>query len=220
VQRARFGPKNGNVLGLNIGRNFDTPNARAIDDYRACLKAVYVHASYVTVNISSPNTAGLRALQEPGALKPLLSGLKAEQAKLAQKHGKYTPLVVKISPDLESTDLAMIARSLIAHGIDGVIATNTTIDRSMLKGSELAQEAGGLSGRPLTERSTSVIRALAAKLDGAIPIIGAGGIMSVADAKAKIDAGATLVQVYTGLIYRGPHLVAEIADALASVPGT
>jgi dihydroorotate dehydrogenase len=218
VQRARFGPKSGGILGLNIGRNFDTPNARAIDDYRNCLGAVYAHASYVTVNISSPNTPGLRALQEDTALEQLLTGLKAEQAKLAQKHGKYTPILVKISPDLTRADLRRMARSLIAHRIDGIIATNTTVDRAGLKERALADESGGLSGRPLTEKSTAVIRALAEELTGALPIIGVGGIMSGDDAKAKIAAGATLVQIYTGLVYRGPNLVAEVAEALAPGP--
>ncbi|HXX84475.1 MAG TPA: quinone-dependent dihydroorotate dehydrogenase [Casimicrobiaceae bacterium] len=215
VQRARFGPKSGGILGLNIGRNFDTPNAHAIDDYRACLRRVYEHASYVTVNISSPNTPGLRALQEDAALGELLAGLKTEQTSLAQRYSRYTPLVVKISPDLSPPDLRRMARSLVAHRIDGVIATNTTVERGKLKGIRQAEEAGGLSGRPLMEKSTAVIRALAAQLGGALPIIGVGGIMSGADAKAKIDAGATLVQIYTGLVYRGPELIAEIAEALA-----
>jgi dihydroorotate dehydrogenase len=215
VQRARFGPGSGGILGLNIGRNFDTPNARAIDDYLACLKLVYARASYITVNISSPNTQGLRELQEDTALERLLGALKSEQARLAQTHGRYTPLVVKIAPDLTPTDLRRIARSLIAHKIDGVVATNTTTDRSAVTGSPHGEEAGGLSGRPLKAKSTAVIRMLAAELAGAIPIIGVGGIMSGADAKEKIAAGATLVQVYTGLIYKGPKLVAEIAEALA-----
>jgi dihydroorotate dehydrogenase len=215
VQRARFGPKSGGILGLNIGRNFDTPNARAIDDYRNCFGAVYAHASYVTVNISSPNTPGLRALQEDEPLEQLLAGLKAEQAKLAQKHGKYTPLLIKISPDLTSADLRRMARSLVAHRVDGVIATNTTVDRRGLETVAAGNETGGLSGRPLMERSTAVIRALAAELGGALPIVGVGGIMSGDDAKAKIAAGATLVQIYTGLVYRGPELIAEVAEALA-----
>jgi dihydroorotate dehydrogenase len=215
VTRARFGPGSGGVLGLNIGRNFDTPNARAIDDYLACFKAVYARASYITVNISSPNTQGLRELQEDAALERLLSALKSEQERLAQTHGKYTPLVVKIAPDLTPADLRRIARSLTAHKIDGVIATNTTTDHSGVAGSPHAEEAGGLSGRPLKAKSTAVIRTLSAELAGAMPIIGVGGIMSGADAKEKITAGATLVQVYTGLIYKGPELVAEIAEALA-----
>jgi dihydroorotate dehydrogenase len=216
VGRARFATARGGILGLNIGKNFDTPNARAIDDYVACLTAVYAHASYVTVNISSPNTKGLRDLQEDAALEALLRTLKSEQARLAQQYGKYAPLVVKIAPDLAPADLRRIARSLLAHKIDGVIATNTTTDRSAVAGLPHADEAGGLSGRPLRAKSTAVIRTLAAALDGALPIIGVGGIMSGADAREKIAAGASLVQIYTGLIYKGPELVAEIAKALAT----
>jgi dihydroorotate dehydrogenase len=218
VARARFATARGGILGVNIGKNFDTPNARAIEDYTMCLRAVYAHASYVTVNISSPNTKGLRGLQEDAALLHLLATLKAEQARLAQVHGKYTPLVVKIAPDLTPADLRRIARSLMAHKIDGVIATNTTTDHSAVAGSPHADEAGGLSGRPLGTKSTAVIRTLARELAGALPIIGVGGIMSGADAKEKLAAGATLVQIYTGLIYKGPHLVAEIAEALATGP--
>ena len=217
VASARFGPARGDILGLNIGKNFDTPNARAVDDYLYCLNAVYAHASYVTINISSPNTKGLRELQEDAALEALLVALKAEQAKLAQRHGKYTPVVIKLAPDLDSSELRRIARSLVAHAIDGVIATNTTVDRSAVAGQPGANEAGGLSGRPLREKSTAVIRTLAAELAGALPIIGVGGIMSGADAREKLAAGATLVQIYTGLIYKGPELVAEIADALATL---
>ncbi len=216
VAKARFGPARGGILGLNIGKNFDTPNARAIDDYLHCLNAVYAHASYVTVNISSPNTKGLRELQEDAALEALLTALKAEQAKLSQRHGKYTPVVIKVAPDLEPADLRRIARSLVAHSIDGVIATNTTVDRSAVAGQPNADEAGGLSGRPLREKATAVIRTLATELAGALPIIGVGGIMSGADAREKLTAGATLLQIYTGLIYKGPELVAEIADALAT----
>jgi dihydroorotate dehydrogenase len=216
VARARFASARGGILGLNIGKNFDTPNARAIDDYVACLTAVYAHASYVTVNISSPNTKGLRDLQEDAALERLLGTLKSAQEKLAQVHGKYTPVVVKIAPDLTAADLRRIARSLMAHKLDGVIATNTTTDRSAVAKSPHADEAGGLSGRPLRDKATAVIKTLTAELGGALPIIGVGGIMSGADAKEKIAAGATLVQIYTGLIYKGPELVAEIAEALAS----
>jgi dihydroorotate dehydrogenase len=215
VARARFGPKSGGILGLNIGKNFDTPNARAVDDYLTCLRAVYAHASYVTVNISSPNTAGLRELQDDTALAALLGALKAEQAKLAQEHGKYTPLAVKLAPDLAPDAIRQIARVLIAHRCDGVIATNTTLDRSALAGLAHGGEAGGLSGRPLKDKATAVVRALASELGGALPIIGVGGILSGADAREKIAAGATLVQIYTGLIYKGPELVAEVATALA-----
>jgi len=203
------------ILGLNIGKNFDTPNARAVDDYLACLRAVYARASYVTVNVSSPNTKGLRDLQADDALGALLRALKQEQATLAQTHGKYTPIVVKIAPDLTPAAVSGIARLLARHLIDGVIATNTTISRDAVKGLRHADEAGGLSGRPLRAQSTGVIRTLAKALDGALPIIGVGGILSGTDAKEKIDAGATLVQIYTGLIYRGPDLVAECVRALA-----
>jgi dihydroorotate dehydrogenase len=205
------------ILGLNIGKNFDTPNARAVDDYLACLKAVYARASYVTVNISSPNTKGLRDLQSEEALGALLRALKKEQNTLSDRHGKYTPIAVKIAPDLTPQAVEGIARLLIAHRIDGVIATNTTIERDGVKGLPRADEAGGLSGRPLKARATAVVAQLAKVLDGALPIIGVGGILSGADAKEKIEAGATLVQIYTGLIYRGPDLVAECARALAAV---
>jgi dihydroorotate dehydrogenase len=215
VRRARFGPRSGGILGLNIGRNFDTPNERAFFDYVTCLRAVHGYASYVTVNISSPNTKGLRELQGEAELDVLLGGLKAEQTKLAELHGKYTPLVVKIAPDLTAEDIGRIARTLVRHRIDGVVATNTTVDRATVAGLQYAGEAGGLSGRPLRDKSTAVIRTLAAALDGALPIIGVGGILSGEDAKEKIAAGAALVQIYTGLIYKGPELVAEIARALA-----
>jgi dihydroorotate dehydrogenase len=204
------------VLGVNIGRNFDTPNEHAADDYVACLRAVYACASYVTVNISSPNTQGLRDLQAEDALTSLLSRLKIERATLAERHGRRVPLVVKIAPDLDAVAIERIARLLIRHAIDGVIATNTTTARDAVAGLPHADEAGGLSGRPLKERSTAVIRTLAHALDGALPIIGVGGIFSGADAREKIDAGATLVQLYTGLIYRGPSLVAECVKALAT----
>lgn len=216
VARSRFGPKSGGVLGLNIGRNLDTPNERAVDDYLFCLRAVYAQASYVTVNISSPNTAGLRDLQAASALDVLLAALKAEQAKLADRHGKYTPLTIKIAPDLEADDIRRIGRALLAHGIDGVIATNTTVDHSAVAGLVHGGETGGVSGRPLKDKAMAVTRMLAAELGGAVPIIGVGGIMSAEDAQERIAAGATLVQIYTGLIYRGPELVAEIAAALAA----
>ncbi len=203
------------VLGLNIGKNFDTPNDRAIEDYLTCLRAVYQRASYVAVNISSPNTKGLRELQLADALAPLLGALKREQSALADAHGKYTPIVVKISPDLEDATIDGIARVLVAQRMDGVIATNTTVSRAAVCGQPLAEEAGGLSGRPLRAQATAVVRRLAQALDGALPIIGCGGIMSGEDAREKIEAGAALVQIYTGLIYRGPELVSECANALA-----
>jgi dihydroorotate dehydrogenase len=217
VMRSRFarpGPGAG-ILGLNIGKNFDTPNNLAANDYLTCLRAVYPYASYVTVNISSPNTEGLRELQEGAALENLLGTLKAEQAKLTQRHRRYVPLVVKIAPDLSRTEIQLIAAMLMQYRIDGVIATNTTVDHRAVAGHAHAEEEGGLSGRPLKDMATAVIRILAQALDGSMPIIGVGGIMSGADAVEKIAAGATLVQIYTGLIYKGPGLVAEIAEALA-----
>jgi len=206
------------VLGLNIGKNFDTPNARAVDDYVHCLEGCYARASYVAVNVSSPNTKGLRDLQHEEALGRLVARLKAAQAALAQTHGKYTPIVLKIAPDLEPKAIEGIARLLVKHDVDGVIATNTTISRDGVKGLSHAEESGGLSGRPLRERSTAVVRALARALDGALPIIGVGGILSGADAKEKLDAGATLVQLYTGLVYRGPDLVADCVEATRAGP--
>ena len=203
------------ILGINIGRNFDTSNERAADDYVACLHAVHSRASYVTINVSSPNTKGLRDLQAEDALSTLLARLTAERDDLAQRHGRRLPLAVKIAPDLDTVAVDSIARILVRHGIDGVIATNTTLARDRVAGLAHADEAGGLSGAPLRERATTVLRVLADVLDGALPIIGVGGIMSAEDAREKIRAGATLVQLYTGLIYRGPELVAECVRGLA-----
>ena len=202
------------VLGINIGKNFDTPLDRAADDYRICLGRVYPFASYITVNISSPNTRNLRELQRAEELAPLLGTLKAEQRRQADAHGKYVPLAVKIAPDLDSAQIASIARLLVEHRIDAVIATNTTLVRDSIRGLKHADEAGGLSGAPLTARACEVVRGLARELDGALPIIGVGGIMTGADAGALADAGASLVQLYTGLVYRGPALVAEAATAM------
>jgi dihydroorotate dehydrogenase len=203
------------VLGANIGRNFDTSNERAADDYVACLRAVYPIAGYVTVNVSSPNTEGLRDLQSEDALSALLDRLNGERLDLAQRHGRRVPLAVKLAPDLDTRAIGGIARLLVRHHADAVIATNTTLARDGVSGMPHAEESGGLSGRPLRERSTAVIRALAKTLDGALPIIGVGGILSGDDAREKIAAGATLVQLYTGLVYRGPGLVAECVRALA-----
>ena len=205
VERSRYR----GVLGINIGKNFDTPNERAADDYVACLRAVYARADYVTVNISSPNTKGLRDLQAEDALAALLTRLKREQAALAQEHGKHVPLAIKIAPDLADDAVRGVARVLVSQKMDAVIATNTTLAREAVAGMPHAEEAGGLSGAPLFERSTEVVRVLAKALDGALPIIGVGGIDSGERAARKIAAGASLVQVYTGLIYRGPALVAE-----------
>jgi dihydroorotate dehydrogenase len=204
------------VLGINIGKNFDTPNARAADDYVAGLRAVHARASYVTINVSSPNTKGLRDLQAEDALAALLARLVAERDDLAQRHGRRVPLAVKIAPDLEDGAVRAIARLLVRQRIDAIIATNTTLARDGVAGLAHAEESGGLSGAPLGERSTACVRTLAAALDGALPIIGVGGILSGEDARDKIAAGATLVQLYTGLIYRGPDLVAECVRALAA----
>lgn len=201
------------VLGLNIGKNFDTPNERAIDDYVACLRGCFARASYVAVNVSSPNTRGLRDLQHEDALRALVARLKREQRALADAHGRYVPLALKIAPDLDVAAIEGIARILVAGKVDGVIATNTTVSRVGVEQLRHAAEPGGLSGAPLRARSSAVIRALARALDGALPIIGVGGILSGADAKEKIEAGASLVQLYTGLIYRGPELVAECVRA-------
>jgi dihydroorotate dehydrogenase len=202
------------ILGINIGKNFDTPLEKAVDDYLIGLQKVYRHASYVTVNISSPNTQNLRQLQAADALDQLLDRLKSEQAKLAQIHGKYVPMVVKIAPDLDEMQIESIAALLIKHCIDGVIATNTTITRAGIEHLPAAQENGGLSGAPLTRRATAVIQQLHHVLQGAMPIIGVGGIMSVHDSQDKLSAGANLVQLYTGLIYHGPDLIKEIIRAV------
>ena len=202
------------VLGINIGKNFDTPNENAVDDYLICMRKVYAYARYITVNISSPNTKNLRALQEKEALSHLLATLKQEQLKLADQHGRYVPIALKIAPDLELEQVNEIADLLMAHKIDAVIATNTTLARNMVQGMEHADETGGLSGAPVREKSTLVIQQLSQRLQGAVPIIGVGGILNGADAVEKIAAGASLVQVYSGLIYKGPKLVHEICKTL------
>jgi dihydroorotate dehydrogenase len=201
-------------IGLNIGKNAATPIENATEDYLICLRGVYAHADYVTVNISSPNTKNLRALQSDEALDALLNALNAEREKLAQTHSKQVPLALKIAPDLEEAQIDVIAATLSRHKIDGVIATNTTISREAVKGLPHADEAGGLSGAPVGEASNAVIKRLRKKLGKSFPIIGVGGILSAADAQEKIKAGADLVQVYTGLIYEGPALVSRCAKAL------
>lgn len=206
------------ILGINIGKNADTPLQNAVDDYLICLRKVYPHASYVTVNISSPNTQQLRQLQNEAELEQLLGALKAEQIRLSDLHGRYIPLAVKIAPDLEPEQIAAIASLLLKHRMDAVIATNTTISRNGVEHLPHGNEKGGLSGTPLTERSTAVIHQLASHLQRAIPIIGAGGIMSGRDAQSKIKAGASLVQLYSGLIYRGPVLISEVASQLCTSP--
>ena len=201
------------ILGINVGKNFDTPIERAVDDYLVGLRKAYPVAHYVTVNISSPNTKNLRSLQEPGALDPLLQALKEEQARLAQQHGRQVPIALKIAPDLDESQIDVIADRLIAHRIDAVIATNTTLSREGVAGLPGAEEAGGLSGAPLRDRATAVVRSLAKRLTGKVPIIAAGGVLSGADAREKLESGATLVQIYSGLVYRGPGLVREAVAA-------
>lgn len=202
------------VLGINIGKNFDTPIENAADDYLIGLRKAYPAAGYITINISSPNTKNLRQLQQGDEIKTLISALKTEQLRLQQEHGKYVPLVLKIAPDLDSDQISHIARLLLEFALDGVMATNTTITRDSIAGHPLAGETGGLSGAPVKDPATAVVRALAAELNGKIPIIAVGGILSSADAQEKLTAGASLVQVYSGLIYRGPQLIADIVKAL------
>ena len=206
----------GGIVGINIGKNFDTPIDRAVDDYVICLEKAYPLASYIAVNVSSPNTKNLRQLQGATELDALLGTLKSRQAALADKHGKYVPLALKIAPDLDAAEISAIADALRRHRVDAVIATNTTLARQGVETSALAAETGGLSGKPLFEKSTAVVRALATALGGELPIIAAGGITCGAHARAKLDAGAKLVQVYTGLIYRGPKIVAECIEATKS----
>lgn len=210
VKQARYD----GVLGINIGKNKDTPEEAALSDYLICLQKVYEHATYVTINISSPNTPGLRNLQHGNALNELLSGLKTEQLKLADKHKKYTPVLVKIAPDLSQTEIENMAAALIKAGIDGVIATNTTLDRTLVAGQPFADEAGGLSGAVLTAKSQHVANQLAQALNGAIPMIGVGGIHDSASALARINAGSSLIQLYSSLIYRGPKVIKEIVESL------
>lgn len=212
VEKTRFR----GVLGINIGKNFDTPVEMAVTDYLACLEKVYAHASYVTINISSPNTQGLRSLQAGDALAALLEPIKNRQTHLATRHGRYVPVVLKIAPDLELTDIEVIAKQLKRFEIDGVIATNTTISRDGVAQLKHGQETGGLSGLPVRRASTQVLRELSAQLDGELPIIGVGGITDGESAAEKIQAGAELVQVYTGFIYRGPALLRESAEAIAA----
>lgn len=213
VKQASYRAKGG-ILGLNIGKNAATPIERAVDDYLIGLAGVYPHADYVTVNISSPNTKNLRALQSDEALDALLSAVQQRKAALQREHGRNVPVFVKIAPDLDEDQVKVIAATLKKNGIDGVIATNTTIARDAVKHLRNGAEAGGLSGAPVFEASNRVIRLLRAELGSSYPIIGVGGVMSGADAVAKRDAGADLVQIYTGFIYGGPPLVTEAARAL------
>jgi dihydroorotate dehydrogenase len=211
VARARYR----GILGINIGKNFDTPIERAADDYIFCMRRAFTAASYITVNISSPNTKNLRQLQQTEELDRLLGALADERVRLAAQHGKTVPLAVKIAPDLADEEIAQAAGLFVKHGVDAVIATNTTVSREGVSGLPGAEQQGGLSGAPLRVRATAVIRQLASTLGGRLPIIGVGGIFSAADAREKLDAGASLVQIYSGLIYEGPELVSQIAAGLA-----
>ncbi|WP_406827651.1 quinone-dependent dihydroorotate dehydrogenase [Microbulbifer sp. ARAS458-1] len=213
VKRRRYS----GVLGINVGKNFDTPVEDAADDYCICMEKVYAHADYITANVSSPNTQGLRDLQFGDSLSQLLNALKEKQTQLAAEHDRYVPLAVKIAPDMDDDAIAQVAKTLQEHEIDGVIATNTTIDKSSVENMEHGAEQGGLSGRPLTARSTEVIRKLSSALDGKLPIIGVGGIFDGESAAEKIRAGATAVQIYSGFIYRGPEVIREAAAGIAEL---
>jgi dihydroorotate dehydrogenase len=202
------------IVGVNIGKNFDTPNERAVDDYLICLRAAWPHADYVTVNLSSPNTKGLRDLQQEETCRALIRALHAEQAALVQAHGRHVPVLIKIAPDLEEAHIDGLARVFAEEKLEGVIATNTTLSRRYVEDLRYADERGGLSGAPLTQRATEVIARFCRALDGAMPVIGVGGIMSGADALEKLRAGAALVQIYSGLIYRGPGLVRECVTSI------
>jgi dihydroorotate dehydrogenase len=210
VSQARYS----GILGINIGKNKDTPVEQALDDYLIGLRKVYSAASYVTVNISSPNTPGLRSLQSGEHLDQLLKGLMAERARLAAQNDRIVPVAVKIAPDLEPAEIESIADALVRHGADAVIATNTTSARNGVEHLKHGAESGGLSGHPVLAASTAVVGQLAKHLDGRLPIIACGGILGPADAQRKLDAGASLVQIYSGLIYRGPALVKELVRGL------
>ncbi|MCB1571154.1 MAG: dihydroorotate dehydrogenase (quinone), partial [Xanthomonadales bacterium] len=214
AERARYD----GVLGINIGKNKDTPNERALDDYLFCLERVYARASYVTVNISSPNTQGLRDLQEEETLRRFIGGICEAGERHAARHGRRKPILLKIAPDLSDSELDAIAEVLRNSAIDGLICTNTTIDRDAVAGHRHAGEAGGLSGKPVFAKSTAVLRGMAGRLDGRMPLVGVGGIVSGVDAAAKIEAGASLVQFYTGMVYRGPGLISESVEAIRALP--
>ncbi len=203
------------VLGINIGKNAKTPVADALDDYKICLREVYAHADYITVNVSSPNTPGLRELQFGDSLSDLLAGIKQEQALLTQQQGRYVPIAIKIAPDMDVGAIKQVAAALLEHGLDGVIATNTTVGREGVEDDPQHCEAGGLSGLPVKDKSTAVIKALAEALNGEIPIIGVGGINTPEAALEKMQAGASLVQIYSGFIYEGPQLIGACVDAIA-----
>lgn len=206
VKKSRFG----GIIGINIGKNKDTPVEQGKDDYLTCMEKVYPHAGYIAVNISSPNTPGLRSLQYGEALDDLLASIKNKQLELQQRHQKYVPVAVKIAPDLSQEELIQIADSLVRHNMDGVIATNTTLDRKLVQGLNYCEQVGGLSGRPVQLRSTEIIRMLSNELQGRLPIIGVGGIDSLTAAREKMAAGASLIQIYSGFIFKGPRLIKDI----------
>ncbi len=206
--------KSNSIIGINLGKNASTPIENAVDDYITGIQRTYTLADYLTINLSSPNTKNLRELQRGDSFEQLLIAIKNEQSRLSDQHGKYTPIAIKIAPDLEPEEIKSISDACLKNNVDAIIATNTTIQRSMLGQHPLAQETGGLSGKPVTEASTNVIRSLANILHNEIPIIGVGGIHSAQDAAEKIKAGASLVQIYTGLIYHGPKLISEIGRQL------
>jgi dihydroorotate dehydrogenase len=210
AERAKFS----GVLGINIGKNKDTPNERAIDDYLFCLERVYARATYITVNISSPNTQSLRDLQEEETLKRFVGTLREAQERLASQHNVRKPMLLKIAPDLSDAELDGIADVLLGSAIDGVICSNTTIDRNLIEGAQHAEESGGLSGKPLFEKATSVLRKMVDRIGRKIPVVGVGGILSGVDAAAKVDAGASLIQFYTGMVYRGPNLIEECVESI------
>jgi dihydroorotate dehydrogenase len=201
------------VIGVNIGKNKDTPNDKAADDYEICLEKLYPHADYVTLNISSPNTAGLRDLQEATLLSALLSRIRAKRDQLRDRHGRTVAIALKIAPDMDDAQVRAIAAVARREKIDGIVATNTTVSRDSVMQYRFGKEQGGLSGAPLRDRSTHVLKILSQELQGEIPLIGVGGILSGADAVEKLDAGASLVQVYSGLVYRGPELISECVSA-------
>lgn len=214
VENVRMAKSFKGIIGFNIGKNKDTPNENAAEDYLICLRKAYSVADYVAVNLSSPNTPGLRDLQDAESSARLLDTLKIEQQKLASEYGKHVPLLFKVAPDLGETHIRDLSQVFLDGGLDGLIATNTTLDRDHLHQHPYTNEAGGLSGRPVFDKSTATLRQFSSHLGGQIPIIGVGGISSLEDARVKIQAGASLVQVYTSFIYQGPKLVREIAKAL------
>lgn len=213
VKRRRFK----GVLGINIGKNKETPEENALSDYEVCMDAVYQYADYISVNVSSPNTPGLRNLQFGDAFDSLLIGVKAKQSSLTRRYNKKVPVAVKIAPDMNDDEIHQVADKLLQYKMDAVIATNTTIDRQSVQNSEYKNEMGGLSGAPLKDKSTQVISVLSETLGGTMPIIGVGGIMNAADAVEKIEAGASLIQVYSGFIYKGPALISDCAESIQRI---